>query len=226
MLTINEAIEKRHSVRSYCDRKIEEDIRRQLDESIRIYNQQSGLHMRMVYDEPEGFNSALAHYGHFENVRNYLIIASAKDGDYLEKAGYYGEKVVLLAQQLGLNSCWVALTFNKRRVKKMLEKDEKLIIVVAMGYGNNDGHAHKNRDINALADLSAEDPQWYCDGIEAALKAPTAVNQQKFHFSREGNVVDLQTVGIGTNLKLDKGIVRCHFEIGAGPENFSWKQTL
>ena len=62
--------------------------------------------------------------------------------------------------------------------------------------------------------------------MEAALLAPTAVNQQKFKFILlDGNKVKAETTFSLTGksyLYYDLGIVKCHFEIGAGKENFEW----
>lgn len=65
-------------------------------------------------------------------------------------------------------------------------------------------------------------PSWFQKGVDAALLAPTAMNQQKFVISLEGNKVSIKA-GIGFYTKLDLGIVKCHFEIGAGADNFQWK---
>jgi len=62
--------------------------------------------------------------------------------------------------------------------------------------------------------------------MEAALMAPTAMNQQKFKFTlQEGNKVKAEATFSLTGksyLYYDLGIVKCHFEIGAGKENFIW----
>jgi len=54
------------------------------------------------------------------------------------------------------------------------------------------------------------------EGIEAALLAPTAVNQQKFFISLDGNKPVFIVTANGPFVKLDLGIVKCHFEIGSG----------
>lgn len=74
---------------------------------------ESGLHMQLVLDEPKGFDGFMAHYGKFSGVKNYIAVIGKKGRDLEEKCGYYGEKVVLYAQRLGLNTCWVALTYSK-----------------------------------------------------------------------------------------------------------------
>ena len=64
-------------------------------------------------------------------------------------------------------------------------------------------------------------PDWFKKGIDAALLAPTAMNQQKFQFTLKENRV-LAKAGIGFYSKIDLGIVKYHFEIGAGKKNFDW----
>ena len=70
-------------------------------------------------------------------------------------------------------------------------------------------------------------PEWFMKGMEAALLAPTAVNQQKFKFIlHPGKVVETKTfVSPWGYTRIDLGIVKYHFEIGAGKENFTWKQA-
>ncbi|MBQ1482964.1 MAG: nitroreductase [Erysipelotrichaceae bacterium] len=216
-----EAIEKRHSVRQYKDAPIEKEKREILDGYASLLSKQGDLNIQVLYEEPSCFDSRLAHYGKFKNVKNYAVIAGKKDGSEKERAGYYGELFVLKAQTLGLNSCWAALTHGKS--KAALKEGEKEIIVIALGYGENDGVPHKNKDVNSLAPDLDKGPEWFRKGVDAAMKAPTAVNQQKFSLKLlEGNRVKASAVGLGTLLKLDLGIVKCHFEIGAGKENFKW----
>jgi hypothetical protein len=49
--------------------------------------------------------------------------------------------------------------------------------------------------------------------MEAALLAPTAMNQQKFYFELQPNGDVKVTCGKGFYTKLDIGIVKYHFEI-------------
>ena len=90
----------------------------------------------------------LAHYGSFYNVGNYFA-ATAKDGRDVE-IGYYGERLVLLSQQLGLNTCWVALTYSKGKVPVECAPGEKLRIVIALGYGETQGVPHKSKKLMSL----------------------------------------------------------------------------
>ena len=62
-------MEKSHSVRRYLDKKIEESVANELLTYIEECNQKSGLHMQLCLDEPNAFDSFMAHYGTFYNVK-------------------------------------------------------------------------------------------------------------------------------------------------------------
>ena len=220
MTEIMEIMQVRHSVRSYLDKPIPENIRKQLDEYTDQLNRQGNLNMQIIYDEPQCFNSRLAHYGKFENCANYIAVIGKKAADLDYSGGYYGELLVLKAQQLGLNSCWVALTHGKSQA--VINDGETEVIIISLGYGKTQGYPHKSKSPEEVSDLTEDSPQWYKRGIEAALLAPTAVNQQKFRFTRNGNKVTVRHGLIGTCLNIDLGIVSCHFELAAGKENFEW----
>lgn len=166
----------------------------------------------------------MAHYGKFSGVQNYIALVGKKNSDLDEKLGYYGERIVLLAQSLGLNTCWVAMTVSKSIVKKNIEVkfDEKLRIIISLGYGSTQGAEHKSKEISKFCTMNQQNPQWFIDGVKAAMLAPTAMNQQKFYFDLDGSKVSAKSLGKFYS-KIDLGIVKYHFEIGAGKENFTWK---
>ena len=137
-----------------------------------------------------------------------------------EKCGYYGEKLVLKAQELGLNTCWVALTRGASAAK--VSGNETEVIIISLGYGKTQGAERKSKRPADVSNITDGSPEWFGKGIEAALLAPTAINQQKFRFTLSGNRVSAQTGKLGPCLKIDLGIVKCHFELGAGRENFEW----
>ena len=167
-MELMEAITKRHSVRSYSDRKIEGAAKEELLSFIRQCNEESGLHMQLV-----------------------------------------------------LNTCWVALTYSKIKSEYEIHSDEKLYLVIAVGYGQTQGTAHKSKDIDRIMQGDQPFPEWFKKGVQAALLAPTAMNQQKFVFVLNGNTV-LAKCGRGFYTKIDLGIAKYHFEIGAGKESFNW----
>ena len=216
-----ELMKARHSVRQYLDRQIPAELRESLDAYAEELNRDSGLHMQIIYDEPSCFNSRMAHYGRFENCGNYIAMIGTRAPDLEERCGWYGEKLVLKAQELGLNTCWAALTHGKS--KAVLGADEKEVILIALGYGKTQGTPHRGKGPAAVSNAGDISPAWFRRGVEAALLAPTAVNQQKFRFELlDGDRVSAKPGLIGSCLKIDLGIVKCHFELGAGKENFCW----
>lgn len=222
-MDILEAMQRRHSVRQYTDRPIPSEVREILQREIDQCNRESGLHLQLVCDEPAAFSGAMARYGRFTGVQNYIAVVGAKSPDLEERAGFYGERVVLLAQQLGLNTCWVALTFSKRKARFTLGEGEKLVLVIALGYGATQGAPHRSKPLSQLATYPGEMPDWFRRGAEAAALAPTAMNQQKFLLELTGDRTVLATATWAPYSALDLGIVKYHFEQGAGQENFTWE---
>lgn len=221
-MTMMEAMRARHSVRSYVDRPLEADTVNILEAEISICNREGNLHIQLVKDEPEAFSGFMARYGKFSGVKNYIALAGPKGPDLEEKCGYYGERLVLLAQSLGLNSCWVAMSYDRGKAACKLGAGEKLCIVIALGYGATQGVPHKSKAVEQVMAAKGEVPEWFRAGVEAALLAPTAMNQQKFKFALEDGTV-AASAGMGFYSKIDLGIAKYHFEVGAGRENFRWK---
>lgn len=217
-----EWMKKRHSVRSYLEKPIAADILQKLQAEITACNQESGLHIQLITEEPKAFQSLMAHYGKFSGVRNYIALVGKKGADLEEKCGYYGERLVLLAQQLGLNTCWVALTYKKIPGTFVCNSGEKLTVVIAIGYGATQGVSHPVKSAEKVSNLDAASPDWFRAGVEAALLAPTAMNQQKFMLKYENGKVAAKA-GMGFYAKVDLGIVKYHFGLGAGKDSSIWR---
>lgn len=222
-MNIQEAIAARHSVRVYENREIDESAAAALSDEIGRCNEEGGLHIQLVLNEPQAFDGFMAHYGKFSGVTNYIALIGKKSKDLEEKLGYYGERLVLLAQTLGLNTCWVAMTYKKIKTAFVVNEGEKLCVVIALGYGKTQGVAHKSKPLEKVCQNDGTAPAWFTDGVNAALLAPTAMNQQKFFFTLENDVVSVKA-GAGFYTKVDLGIVKYHFELGAGKENFTWSK--
>lgn len=221
-MNLIEAMKERHSVRQYKAQPIDREAVSAMQEEIDSCNCEGSLHIQLVTDEPKAFDSFMAHYGKFSGVKNYIALIGKKDPELDEKCGYYGERLVLKAQQLGLNTCWVAMTYSKVKTAFSIERGEKLCCVIALGYGKTQGTSHKTRTVSEVSKADGQIPDWFRRGVEAALLAPTAINQQKFTFILDGNKVTAKA-GKGFYTKLDLGIVKYHFEIGAGKDAFKWK---
>ena len=215
-------IKARHSVRQYTETPLEEAVIKELEKEIAACNDEGGLHIQLVKNEPKAFNGFMAHYGKFSGVTNYIALIGPKNEGLDEACGYYGERLVLKAQELGLNTCWVALTYKKVPSAFEIRRGEKLALVIAVGYGNTQGAAHKSKTPAEVSNVTEESPQWFKDGVDAALLAPSAINQQQFKLTLDNGAVEAKALR-GVCAKVDLGIVKYHFELGAGEENFRWK---
>jgi len=209
-----DCMKARHSVRQYTDRKIEDVKRKELQALLDGCNDESGLHMQIFFDEPKCFDSFMAHYGKFSGVSDYIALVGRKGPDLEETTGFYGEKLVLAAQKMGLNTCWVALTHG--RSQAVIAKNEAQTCLIALGYGAVQGVAHANRPLAEVCNCAADMPEWFAQGMEAVMLAPTAVDQQKFYFTLAGDKVAAAVKGSGFYTKVDLGIVKYHFEAVTG----------
>ena len=226
-MTLQEAISARHSVRKYIDKEIPADIITALQDKIAECNKVGSLNIQLVLNETRAFTGMLS-YGSFSGVKNYLVMVGKKGYNLDERVGYYGEQLVLLAQTLGLNTCWVGLSYRKVPEAYNVGKDEKLACMIALGYGETQGVSHKIKTVEQVSNASDLTPSWFKRGVEAALLAPTAVNQQKFSFEYAGmknnshKVLAKKGISMIGYTQMDLGIAKYHFEIGAGKENFEW----
>ena len=227
-MTLQEAIVARHSVRAYQEQPLSDADAQALQDKMEQMNREGRLHIQLIRNEPKAFQGTLAKYGKFRGVTDYLVMAGVQADDLDERIGYYGEQLVLFAQTIGLNTCWVGLSYTKIPDTYVLNEGEVIKAYIAIGYGETQGVAHKIKRIDQVSNAGDDTPEWFSRGVEAALLAPTAINQQKFSFEYVGNTEGLPQVRTKKGFSLigythiDLGIAKCHFEIGAGPENFRW----
>ena len=228
-MTLQEAIICRHSVRRYISRPLSPECIAALQEKIEECNRLGDLHMQLVVGETRAFSGIMA-YGKFSGVENYVVVASRKTPGSQERIGYYGEQIVLLAQTLGLNTCWAGLSYRQVNGAYTLAEGEHVECMISLGYGETQGVQSKRKAIEEISNCSDLTPQWLRRGVEAARLAPTAINQQKFHFeylphhtNGKPTVRATRQFSLVGYTKMDLGIAKLHFEIGAGKDNFEWE---
>ena len=217
-MDMKEAMKARHMVRKYTDRAIPADIVDKLNERVRMNNELHGLSISLMTNDktavPGVVRLILA-----KGVNNFFIMAGPDGAD--ELCGYSGADLMLYAQTLGLNTWWVGGTYNRKGAQEKSE-GAKPVGVIAVGYGQTQGVPHKTKTAEQVSSYDGEAPQWFKNGIEAALLAPTALAKQAFTIKGKGNKVSISCDnGIFTGV--DTGLVKYHFELGAGKDNFEWE---
>lgn len=209
-----DAIKNRHSVRNYEAKKIEADKVEKIRAKIEELNKEGNLHLQFMEDAGKTYNKLFNKVAGLGSAPSVIACVGIDDETLEQRVGYYGEKLVLFIQELGLNTCWAG-TFNQKNIGAEVGNNEKLVISIAVGYGKDKGKPHKSKSPEQIIEAEGDRPYWFNKGVDMALLAPTAINQQKFTIRlNEDESVDFVDKG-GIFSQVDLGIVRCHFEIGA-----------
>lgn len=229
-MNTREAINRRCSRRTYLPEYLREKDAKPLFQMIREINTEQGLHLRLITDEGN-ISKIKMSYGMFKNVHGFVAMAGKKDDpDLKEKLGYFGEKLVLLATAGGLGTCWVGGTYKKESCVCDLERDESLEAVITIGYVETDKRTKekmissfvKKKGKTAEQMLKADEkvPDWIMEGMEAVVKAPSAMNGQPVEFVwQDGKLRACVEVKNGFE-EIDMGIAKLHFELGTGKAGY------
>ena len=222
-MTFEEAMRERHTVRKFTDKEIPKDIKSKLNTRVFANNEKYSVSIRFMIDDTNAFGFLTKAFL-TKGVKNYFILSGGNIFTTDEKLGYCGTDLMLYAQTLGLNTWWVGGTYNKRYINRNATGD-KVLGLIAVGYGETQGVPHKSKSVNEVCKYEGDMPEWFKNGVEAALLAPTALNKQAFLIEGKENNVALSCDN-GIFAGVDKGIIKYHFELGAGTENFFWVNDL
>lgn len=188
---------------------------------------ESGLDIQLVGDNPEVFN-VIARFGLIRGCHTHVAFV-VDDGKARgvaddEAIGYWGQKIVLAAQDMGLNTCWCALC-SRKKSRAVVAPGKKIRLIIAVGHGKTQGFSRKTKSVEALSSVEcAKVPAWFAAAMEAAQLAPTAMNNQNFKITllSDGKTVRIDAPQSGLNV-IDEGIVRCNFEIAANEAGADWR---
>lgn len=226
MITV-ETIRERHSVREYDGKPLSRVEFDALGAVVEECARESGLDIQLVGDNPEVFN-VIARFGLIRGCRTHVafVVDDAKAGDVAadEAIGYWGQKIVLAAQDMGLNTCWCALC-SRRKSRAVVAPGKKIRLIITVGHGKTQGFSRKTKSVEALSSVEcAKAPAWFAAAMEAAQLAPTAMNNQNFKITllSDGKTVRIDAPQSGLNV-IDEGIVRCNFEIAANEAGADWR---
>lgn len=190
-----------------------------LSARIKENNEKYNLAIKLMVNDDNAF-STFSKLFLARGVKNYLILSGQDTPDLDEKLGYCGADIMLYAQTLGLNTWWVGSTFDRKNVSKAADGN-RVTGVIALGYGVTQGVPHKSKKPEDISSYNGEAPEWFKNGVAAALLSPTALNKQAFNIKGDGFKVSM-TCKNGIFTGSDLGIAKYHFEAGAGKDNFEW----
>ena len=222
------AMKKRCSRRKYINRTIDPKYVKQLEDNLTLYNKESGLNIKLVIGSgAELFNGFRKSYGLFVGVQNYIAMIGSKElPERMEKVGRFGEKIILEATAMGLSTCWVGTSYDKKAAATLCSANDALDCVIAIGYSDKKhslkermmeyGMHRQNKAKKTLTEAEDPVPEWFKQGMDAVYLAPTARNLRPFVFKyKDGQVTAFITNPTETAM-IDLGIAKLHFELGAG----------
>lgn len=230
-MDVIEAIERRVSCRAYEQRDIGRETIDELRGQVERINDESGLSFQLYGPRDNGTALDLSAKMFAGNPPWYAALVGREDPIEKEKLGYYGERLVLLAETLGLSTCWVAGTYDRDHTRVELAEGEVLQSVVPLGFAPAKMPL-KQRTIRAgirsrskdLADLYrgpvalGQAPEWIQACIDAVWKGPSAINEQPVVFAQDAPdaPVRAELVRVKSGMEhIDLGIAKYHFEIVA-----------
>ncbi len=221
-MNLLDAIAQRHTIRTFDGRPLEGEVLTTLQEKIATINAETGLHIQLINGEENAFAGFQIHYGKWVGVTNYLAFVGPSSPELHELCGYWGEQLVLWAETQGLKTGWLDTQIVEKPAALELREGEELVVTVAIGYSDLVGKNHKIKTVEETSQVTGEAPEWFAAGMEAALLAPTAGNQQVFCICWDGEHLSATTKP-GFLEKVDLGIVKYHFELGAGISHDMWQ---
>ena len=199
-----DTIRARHSVRSYEERGLSKEDAAKLRSVVSRCAKESRLDIQLVTDNPEAFQ-VVARFGVIRGASTHVAFVT-KGNESDEAIGYWGQKIVLAAQEMG-------------------PAGMRIRIGIAVGYGKSQGTPHKSKPVDELVAVEegTPTPQWFETAAEAAMLAPTAMNHQNFHITllADGQTVRIETKPSGANV-IDLGIVKRNFEEAANETGATW----
>ena len=224
-MTDLEAIRVRRSRRAYTGPLETKDVLA-LQAEIAALALDSGLHITLVEDGASLFGGITKSYGMFSGVHSLLALScGANNAPAREAAGYYGQRLVLDATKMGLGTCWVGGTYDRKKMADLAPAGTEILVVITLGpvkekptFVERTVRVATHRggpDIGGLYVADEIPPAWFLDGVRAAALAPSALNKLPTRFAwKNGVATAFVPEGRALNL-VDLGIAKLHFEVAA-----------
>ena len=225
-----ELMKTRRSIRKYTSDPIESELTDLIQEEINKINEESGFYFQMVLNNDDVLGNKLVTFGMFKNARNIIALVAPDDendddGTVDENIGYYGARILLYMHSLGLGTCFLTGTYSRGKTRAYVVEKQKNYGIICFGHGESfPNKPRKTKTIDKISDCRDADPQWYKDGLEGALLAPTAINAQPFEIFRDGAELVFIRPLFGVNPILDAGIIKYFFEKAANSDAYLWKR--
>ena len=208
---VDEIIRERFSCRTYAEKPIEAETRQRLQAymaPLRAGPLGAPVRFELLAATEQDTRSlkGLGTYGFIKGATGFIVGAAGAGPKNLEDYGYVLERIILLATDLGLGTCWLGGTFTKSTFAEKIaaQAGELLPAVVSVGYIANVAQARNSlmrRRIGAdqrlpwqdlffnetfRAPLTTVEAGAYAMPLEMLRLGPSASNKQPWRTVRSG----------------------------------------
>ncbi len=240
--SIEEAVTKRYSVRNYTDKEIEEQKKSSIVSFINSLNNPFGKKVNFHYFDLEDTDEKqkLGTYGVIKGAKHYIGTTIKIEPMAVEALGYELETVILYLAHLGIGTCWLGGTFDRKGFANAmkLSEGELLPIITPYGYAAEKKHikeiamrklikADQRKEWNKLffkddfnTPLAKEEAGDYAFALEMVRLGPSASNKQPwriivkegaFHFYEDKEPGYSKAFPYDIQ-RVDMGIAAAHFD--------------
>lgn len=200
-----------------------------------------------IFDNEETYEklkNVAGYNGHMIKAPSYAVILSDVKQGYIENSGYIGEKLILKARDLDIDSCWV--TFNDSDIIKEkldISSNKEVTAIIALGYGIDKNIKNKSGSerlgvekivymdkwgINTSIDELEE--RGLLDAFSYARMAPSTLNRQPWRFIIDGGKIILAVkkddFTSNYEIGIDAGIAMLYFGLIIDTTLFDLKWNL
>lgn len=243
---IEDLITRRMSTRTYSDKMVNEEDREALLEFTRPL--ECDLYRFAIVDYAMSEGKKLNTYGLIRNAKTLLVAIGrrslARDNKAAVDFGYDFEKIILKATDLGIDTCWMGMSYKEDALRELagVGNDERIVMASPIGYSKGDNildkltrysiKAHKRLSFESIfshgkigVPLTELKDERYRICLEMLRRSPSAGNAQPWRVVQTEGGFDFYSKAkkIYDNLKdkridftyNDMGIAKCHFELTA-----------
>lgn len=200
-----------------------------------------------IFDSRETYEklkNVAGYNGHMIKAPSYAVILSDVKQGYIENSGYIGERLILKARDLEIDSCWV--TFNDSDIIKEkldISSNKEVTAIIALGHGIDKNIKNKSGSerlgvekivymdkwgINTSIDELEE--RGLLDAFSYARMAPSTLNRQPWRFIIDGGkiILAVKKDDFTSNYErgIDAGIAMLYFGLIIDTTLFDLKWNL
>ncbi len=242
---IEAAVRKRYSVRNYTEQLVEQDTKKAIKSFVESLNNpfEKKVNFHFLDDTEIMSQEHFGTYGVIKGARQYIGTTIKLEPMALEALGYELETCILYLTYLGLGTCWLGGTFNRKGFAKSMNIGESEVfpIVTPYGYAATKKHIkeiamrkiiqadqrkewkrlfYKNDFHSPLTEEEAED---FVFLLEMVRLGPSASNKQPWRILLKDHVChfyEYKQPGYSNMFpydiqKVDMGIAAAHFDLYA-----------